>query len=116
MTTSRRIGTAFETAVVTFFRERGFPWVERRALAGKLDRGDIAGLDWVLECKNERTINLAGYMDEAAAEAKNAGTSRYAAVVKRRGKGVGAAYVVMPLAVFVENVTRECAEGAVFRP
>lgn len=103
MSASRRKGTAFETAVVNYLRAEGHAAAERRALNGRLDRGDIAGIaGWTLECKAERTIDLAGYMGEAKAEAVNAGTELYAAVVKRRGKQTGDAYVVMPLAVFVE--------------
>lgn len=103
MSTSRRKGTTFETAVVNHLKEQGLAAAERRALSGKNDRGDIAGVpDWTLECKAEKAISLAGYVDEAAIEARNAGTRWYAAIVKRRGKGVSSAYVVMPLQVFVE--------------
>lgn len=105
MSASRRKGTAFETAVVNYLREAGFGRAERRALGGKLDKGDIAGVDgWTFECKNERSIDLAGYMEEAGKEAANAGTEKYAAVVKRRNRGVSDAYVVLPLAVFVKKV------------
>lgn len=108
MSASRRKGTAFETAVVNFLREAGYDAAERRALQGRLDRGDIAGLPgWTLECKAEKTISLAQYMDEARAEAANAGTDLYAAVVKRRGKGVGEAYVIVPLSLFVSRFLQE---------
>lgn len=106
MSASRRKGTAFETAVVNFLREAGYESAERRALNGRNDKGDVAGLPgWVLECKAEKTIDLAGYMGEACREAQNANATSYAAVVKRRGKGVSEAYVVMPLAVFVKEIT-----------
>lgn len=105
MSASRRKGTAFETAVVNHLREQGCAAVERRALAGKLDKGDIAGLPgWTLECKNHASIDLAGYMDEAKKEANNAGTDKYAAIVKRRGKGTSQSYVVMPLDVFLLEI------------
>lgn len=101
MSASRRKGTAFETAVVRYLQEQGY-LAERRALSGRLDKGDIAGVPgWTLECKAERAIDLAGYMGEAAQEAANAGTDLYAAVVKRRGKSVKDAYVVMPLEIFL---------------
>lgn len=102
MSASRRKGTAFETAVVRYLQDQGFGACERRALSGKNDRGDIAGLDgWTLECKAEKAISLASYVDEAQVEAVNSGTDLFAAVVKRRGKGVAEAYVVLPLQVFV---------------
>lgn len=106
MSVSRRKGTAFEIDVVRYLCDQGHP-VERRALQGRLDKGDIAGLPgWTLECKNEKTISLAQYVEEARQEALNAGTDHFAAVVKRRGKGVSEAYVVLPLAVFVKAVTK----------
>jgi hypothetical protein len=98
---SKQKGTAFETAVVRFMQAAGFD-VERRALQGSLDKGDIAGLDgWVLECKAEKAITLAEYMKEAEQEAVNAGVPWYAAIVKRRNKNVSDAYVVLPLKVFI---------------
>lgn len=104
MSASRRKGTAFETAVVRYLNERGHR-TERRALAGALDRGDIAGLDgWTLECKATREIDLAGAVDEAAREAMNAGTALFAAVVKRRNRGVAEAYVVIPLRIWADIV------------
>lgn len=103
MSASRRKGTAFETAVVTFLREAGFAACERRALSGRADKGDIAGIPgWTLECKNEQRMTLASYVDDAFVEAVNAKTPWYAAVVKRRGRGTSHSYVVMPLSVFAE--------------
>lgn len=109
---ARRKGTAFETAVVAYLQEL-FPSAERRALAGKLDRGDIAGVPgWTLELKNTRQLDLAGAVDEAEREAANAGTPLFAAVIKRRGKGTAAAYAVMPMHVFrhILGATQKCPE------
>lgn len=95
---SKQRGTRFETEVVEFLKANGFPDAERRALAGSLDKGDVMNVpDFTLECKNEATMRLAAYMAEAAAEAINAKTPFFAAIVKRRGKGARDAYVVMPL-------------------
>lgn len=100
MSASRDKGTRFETEVVRYLHEMGFD-CERRALAGALDKGDISGIPgWTLECKNERTITLAKYMDEVNYETVNARTPYGAAIVKRRNKGVADAYVVMPLYQF----------------
>jgi Holliday junction resolvase len=113
---SRQKGTRFESEVVGYLRENGHAACERRALSGKNDRGDIAGVQgWTLECKAEKAISLAGYVEEARAEAVNAGTANYAAVVKRRGKGVSEAYVVMPLAVFVKAISGACQVPPDFR-
>lgn len=95
---SKRKGTAFERLVADYLAE-AIPGVDRRALHGNHDHGDIAGIPgWVLELKATRAIDLAGALDEARLEAKNAGVANYAAVVKRRSKGVAQAYFVMTLA------------------
>jgi Holliday junction resolvase len=101
---SKRKGTSFESAVVGYLQTHGFPAAERRALAGTADKGDVAGIHGVvLECKNEKAISLASYVEEARVEARNAHARWWAAVVKRRGIGdPGESYAVMPLAQLVE--------------
>ena len=44
MSASKSKGTAWETAIVRFLKDRGWPNAERRALGGANDRGDIAGV------------------------------------------------------------------------
>jgi hypothetical protein len=44
---SRAKGTSWESAIVTYLIEQGWPHAERRALAGALDKGDITGLPGV---------------------------------------------------------------------
>lgn len=103
MSASKRKGSAFERDVVAYLVGHGFPWAERRALAGNLDKGDIAGVPGVvLECKNTKALDLAGAINEAEAEARNAGVSIFAAVIKRRQRPAGDAYVVMPLHVLCQ--------------
>jgi Holliday junction resolvase len=107
VTRPRRAGTAWETAVVRFLRDRGFP-ADRSPLRGARDEGDITGIPgWVVECKAQRTWNLAVWCDEAAREADNAAARagtwrRWAVVVKRFRRGVGDAYVVVDLDTFAE--------------
>ena len=102
---SKQKGTAFETAIVGYLREHGFPYAERRALHGNHDRGDVAGVPgWVLELKAEKKIDLAGYVAEVEVERVNDGAQFGAAVVKRRGKPTRDAYVVMDLASFCELI------------
>lgn len=101
-------GTRWESAVVEFLQRNGFPSVERRALAGNLDRGDIAGIPGlVIECKDVAALNLAGWCDEAHQEAVNARAPWWCVVVKRRrSKGstgsAADAYVILSLAVFAD--------------
>ena len=105
MNPSKRKGTAFETSVVRYLNDHGYPHAERRALTGNQDRGDIAGIpDFALECKAVQSIALAQFVDEATREANNAGVPYGAAIIKRRQKNVDQAYVVMTLAQFVELI------------
>lgn len=103
MSASKDKGTRFETDVVRYLQANGFPYAERRALAGNLDKGDITGLPGiVLELKATKSIDLAGAVTEAEIEAKNAGVDTFAAVIKRRNKATSEAYAVMPLRKLVE--------------
>ena len=106
---AKQKGTAFETAVVRYLSDETGDWVERRALSGAEDKGDIVGdgvlADWVLELKDHKQINLAGFIDEAEAEGRNAKSRWFAAIVKRRNKNVKDAYVVMPLWLWTELIS-----------
>lgn len=102
---SKRKGTAHESAVVRFLNDHGHPHAERRALAGSADRGDIAGVPGVMiECKAEKSIDLAGYMDQVRVQTTNAGAQLGVAIVKRRNHGIERSYVVMELEQFVEVI------------
>jgi hypothetical protein len=94
---SRRKGTAWESAIVDYLTANGATQTERRALCGTADRGDIAGIPGlVIEAKNEKRVDLAGYVTEAECERVNDGARIGLAWVKRRGKtSPGDAYVVM---------------------
>lgn len=103
---SKRKGTEWESTVVTYLRDHGFPFAERRALSGNLDKGDITGVPGVmLECKDVASITLSTFMQEVQVQKANAGAQVGAAIIKRRRKGVAEAYVVMPLHQFVELIT-----------
>lgn len=104
MNVAKRKGTAWETAVVGFFKANGFPNAERRALSGVLDRGDIAGFPMVVECKATQRIDLGVFMAEAEREAKNAKDTDHLLVIKRRQRSVADAYAVMPLWLAAELV------------
>lgn len=101
---SKAKGTAAETAVVGYLRHRGWPHAERRALAGALDRGDIAGVVGVtLEVKNCKTIDLAGWLREAETEQANNGDHIGAVVAKKRGTTNPAEwYAVLPFRQLVD--------------
>lgn len=86
MSASKRKGTAWESLIVAYLQGAGFPNVERRALTGSQDKGDVAGLPLVIEAKNCRTTELAAWVDEASAEAKNAGVPVGVVWHHRRGR------------------------------
>lgn len=96
---SKAKGTSFETALVDFLKPM-FPAVERRALHGNTDKGDIAGIpDWTFEAKNRKKLGIGGALDEAITEARNAGTPYAVAIVKRPRKGdVAQAFAIMTTA------------------
>ena len=102
----KRRGTAWESAGVAYLREAlealGVPFrdIRRVAQTGQRDIGDVHADPFALEFKNERTLRLAAYVDQAEREAEAAGLPYGVAVVKRRGKGAGQGYVVMSLATF----------------
>jgi len=103
LSVNKQKGTTFERECANFLTDNTSFWVERRALAGTLDKGDLIGVpNTVLECKNHKQLNIAGWVDEAEAEARNAGAHWFAALVKRRNKNVREAYAVMPLWLYAE--------------
>jgi hypothetical protein len=105
MSSPRKIGTAWESAVVSHLQYHGFVTAERRALHGSKDIGDLTGLPgFLIGCKNERTIRLSTYMDELQVQKGNlvrGGGVVPLEVVKRRGQGPGRAYVVIELNEFL---------------
>jgi hypothetical protein len=91
-------GTAAEVAVVQFLRDHGFPHVERRRLAGRNDRGDVAGIPGVvIEVKNQAAMALGEWLDEVIKEAQHPELEFLGFVWhKRRGKASpGDWYVTM---------------------
>jgi len=97
-------GTAAETAVVRYLQAEGAIHAERRALRGKHDRGDVAGIPGVvIEVKDHARIDLAQFVDEAAREAWAGPVPEVGvAWIKRRGKGSpGDWYVAMTGAQFI---------------
>ena len=86
MSANKRKGTSWESAIVRALHAAGFAGVERRALNGSADRGDITGIpDLVIEAKNQNRITLAEWVDEAEQEARNAGGVYGVAWAHRKG-------------------------------
>ena len=104
---SRAKGTGWESAIVTWLTANGWPHVERRALNGSKDRGDIAGIPGVvIEAKNAKTITLGAWLDEATTEAANDRADLGVVWFKRRGQlSPGRGYVLMDGATFTRLLT-----------
>jgi hypothetical protein len=97
-------GTAAETAVVDYLQSYGFH-VERRALHGATDRGDIAGLHaggvWVCEVKAVAQPSYGAWLKEAETERRNADADYGVVLHKPRGVAQPARYrAVMDLHTF----------------
>ena len=94
-------GTEGETLVAGYL-SRWFPAVRRLALSGAADIGDLGGIaDLTIQVKMHHQMSLAGWVDQAKAQSKRAGTAHYVVVHKRWGKGdPGKWYVTLPLEVF----------------
>ena len=101
--TARQAGTKWETAIVGALTAAGWPFAERRRLAGAKDKGDIAGVPGVvIEAKNTNRIELAAALDEALEERDNASAVYGVAWIKRKGKSAAEdGYVVMDGAQFM---------------
>lgn len=116
MSRQKQKGTAFESAIVEYLQNQLCDdTIERRALNGTCDRGDITGVAFcgqrmVLECKNEKQMRLADYVREAETEAHNDSAFYYAVIHKKRGVGIstlqtiGQQYVTMPLYVLTNMI------------
>lgn len=102
MSASKAKGTAWESAIVRFLQHFS-PTVERRALLGTTDKGDIAGIPGVvIEAKNTKAMTLAQHVDEAVAEGDNANAAVAVAWLHRKGRASPAdGYVVMTGTQFV---------------
>lgn len=113
---AKRAGARFEIETLQWLREHGMQ-AERLAKAGSLDEGDIvfhdgADLSVVLELKvrRDRTtgLSLGTFVNEAVVEAEHYTQARNlrvpavpAVLVKRVGKPIGEAFVVLQLKDFV---------------
>lgn len=104
MSKSRARGTAWETEIVNYLNRVGYPYVERRALNGAADKGDIAGLPGVvIEAKSQNRFTLAEWMDETIRQGHNASAEVAVCWIHRPGKASARdGYVVMNGAQFIE--------------
>src|ERR1035441_8271723 len=103
---SKQKGTAFEGRCRNFLRQ----WwpVERLALSGSQDRGDLTGIPGVVvEAKASRKFTLSSWMDELSKEKKNANMDVGFVVIKRPNYGISRSYCVMELSDMVALLLRK---------
>lgn len=90
---ARKAGPDFERKTADYWQDSlDQPFIDRRVKTGAKDKGDIAnvrlaGHRIVVECKEERAIDLAGWITEAQKEAENDGALCGIVVAKRVKKG-----------------------------
>lgn len=88
MSRSKAKGTAAETAAVLALHGLGFPYAERRALAGAFDLGDITGTPGVCwEVKDAKTWKAAEWLRETEFERINAKADYGILIIKAPGVG-----------------------------
>ena len=103
MSKARQKGTSWETQIVRYLNENGYPGADRSPLRGNKDRGDVAGIPGVcIEAKNCKTLTPSVWLDELAVEMTNGDAETGVVIAKRRGTtDVGKSYALMPVSVWL---------------
>lgn len=103
MSKQRAKGTLWESTIVKYLNEHGHPFVERRAMAGAHDRGDINMPGVMIEAKAEKQFSLASYLKEVRAQTANCPPGTIGvAWVKAPGKSVDDSYIIMDPCTFLK--------------
>lgn len=103
-------GTSHESNLVTYLKSKWWPFADRLSLSGAQDRGDVRlgdGISVVIEAKNEKSIDCAGYIKEVEAEMKNANAEVGFAWIKRRGTTDPGKYYVLMTGEVVVKLLKE---------
>ena len=111
---SKRKGSKWETDIREYALDLGMD-ITRLTTNGSSDIGDLAlrtiGKHYVIEAKAARSIDLAGWVTEAAIEADNYATLNRLdrslvvplVIAKRRMAAVGRAYVIQELGWWIDD-------------
>ena len=110
---ARRRGSAFEVAVMKWFRSKGVS-AERLRLAGKADEGDIcifvSGKPYTFELKATAKLDLPRFWREACDEVVNYAKARDITpvppayiIVKRRNAGIEDSWVITNLETWLRE-------------
>lgn len=101
----RSLGTKNETAIKEWLRNNGWPYADRKVLAGAADEGDLRlseRIPFVIEAKTAKSTtdraSLGTFVKELEAEVKNAEAECGAVIFKRKGTtDIGNYYAIMPV-------------------
>lgn len=101
----KSMGTTHETAIVTWLRDHGWPWADKKRQAGAQDRGDVQvseRIPFVIEAKTAKSTtdraSLGTFVKELVVEVDNAGAESGAVVFKKKGTtDVGEFYAILPV-------------------
>ncbi len=85
--TAKAKGRETEQLLVDWLHQHGVPYAERRRLTGSEDQGDIAGWPGIcVEVKSGARLDLAGWLEELAAEVRNSRAKHGFIAVRPKGK------------------------------
>jgi hypothetical protein len=104
----KRKGSAYELLIVDYLRSHGYD--AHRTRAGWTDdRGDVHGIshrvlgNFTFECKNQKAMDLSGWLTELEREREANGGGLGAVVHKRRGQVAAEdQYATLPLWMLVQ--------------
>lgn len=97
MSASKQRGTETERMVVRYLQNT-WPTVERRAMQGRFDMGDVINVPHTcLEIKGDRTMRIAAWKAETTTEAVNARAKFMGLIVRKERRAVHAWDIWMPL-------------------
>jgi hypothetical protein len=103
---SKARGTQFESSIVKYLKDNGWPHADRLTLSGSQDRGDVRlgdGIDVVIEAKAHRTYSIPEWLREAEKERENASADLGVVWMKLNGHATAEnGAVVMSPATFVD--------------
>lgn len=103
-------GSAYERLIVDTLKDAGFD-AERTRAGWSDDRGDVHGIthpilgNFTIECKNHRSMDLAGWMGELERERTANGGGLGVVVHKKRGETKGEnQYASLPFWMLVQLI------------
>jgi hypothetical protein len=105
MSRMKSMGTSHETSIKNWLREHGWPYADRKTLAGAADEGDLRlseRIPFVIEAKTAKSTtdraSLGTFVKELEAEVVNANAEGGAVIFKKKGTtDVGQYYAIMPV-------------------